>query len=129
VWDSDDAFGGNGDGNGNETGEMTIGQGYCVTDGAFANLQVQYYNESYRPHCLSRDFVQGDRLTQLGAHIKPEALEKVLDRREYETFLLEFEDGPHSVIPVFVRGDFFKLTAPNGRRLLGGCDSDFLHSG
>ena len=115
MWNSGTAFGGNGGGNGTEPGETTIGYGYCVTDGAFANLWVRYYKGRYHPHCLSRDFVKGQGLRSLVNHIRPESLERILDQTNYMSFLLEFEKGPHSVIPVFVRGDFFKFTAPNGK--------------
>lgn len=38
----------------------------------------------------------------------------VLDEPDYYGFLLMLEDGPHSAIPITVRGDFSRFTAPNG---------------
>ena len=111
VWHSDDGFGGDG----NVTGEVTVGHGRCVIDGPFANLEVQYYNEDHQPHCLSRGFLNSTSMAISSSLIRPAAVEVVLNESNYSTFLLRFEDGPHSAIPVSVKGDFSKFTAPNGK--------------
>lgn len=94
---------------------MTIGDGYCVEDGPFAGLEVQYYNEDWNPHCLSRGLLTGAFLDHFGAQrVNSSAVAAVLDAPDYYSFLLMLEDGPHSSIPTIVRGDFLRFTAPNG---------------
>ena len=112
VWHSDDGFGGDG----NVTGEVTVGHGRCVIDGPFANLEVQYYNEDHEPQCLSRGFLNSTSMAIAGSFIRPAAVEAVLNESKYSTFLLRFEDGPHSAIPISVKGEFSKFTAPNGKK-------------
>ena len=52
---------------------------------------------------------------KLGAsRIQPSALEELLQEPDYFSFVLEIEDGAHAAIPIFVKGDFSKFTAPNG---------------
>ena len=50
-----------------------------------------------------------------GSLIRPAAVQVVLNEFKYSTFLLRFEDGPHSAISISVKGDFSKFTAPNGK--------------
>ncbi|KAI8946359.1 putative tyrosinase [Xylaria longipes] len=110
VWDATEGFGGNG----NVNLPTTVGQGHCVQDGPFAGLQVQYYNEDWNPHCLSRGFLAGELLDHFGAQrLNTSAMAAVLDEPYYYGFLLKLEDGPHSAIPIIVRGDFYRFTAPN----------------
>ena len=111
MWHIDDGFGGDG----NLTGEVTVGHGRCVIDGPFANLHVQYYNEHYEPHCLSRGFLNSTSMAISGSLIRPAAVERVLNVSNYAAFLLRIEDGPHSAIPISIKGDFSKFTAPNGK--------------
>ncbi len=49
-----------------------------------------------------------------GSLIRPAAVERVLNVSSYAAFLLKIEDGPHSAIPISVKGDLSKFTAPNG---------------
>jgi len=110
IWDGETGFGGNGDKN----GEKSVAYGHCVTDGPFANLTVQYFGTEYGAHCLSRGFIHGDRLDRVfGSKVRPEALEAVLLEPDYESFNLKLEEGPHNAIPRAIRGDFFRVTAPN----------------
>ena len=115
VWNTDDGFGGDG----NKTGKMTVGHGHCITDGPCATLEAQYYDGDRLPHCLSRDFLQGRLLARFSARLRPAALDKILQEKRCSTFFLSMEDGPHSAIPIFVRGDFSKFTAPNGKLSVG----------
>jgi hypothetical protein len=41
-------------------------------------------------------------------------MEVVMGETDYYKFLLKLEDGPHAAIPINVRGDFSRFTAPNG---------------
>ncbi|KAI0405660.1 putative tyrosinase [Xylaria palmicola] len=110
VWDATEGFGGNG----NVNLPSTVGHGHCVQDGPFAGLQVQYYNEDFNPHCLSRGFLTGELQDHFGAQrLNSSAMAAVLGQPDYYQFLLMLEDGPHSAIPIIVRGDFSRFTAPN----------------
>ncbi|KAH9909712.1 putative tyrosinase [Xylariomycetidae sp. FL2044] len=110
VWDAIEGFGGNG----NVNTPITVGDGHCVEEGPFAGLQVQYYNEDWNPHCLSRGFLTPDLQDHFGAQrLNSSAMAAVLDESDYYHFLLSLEDGPHSAIPIIVHGDFSRFTAPN----------------
>ncbi|KAI1146253.1 putative tyrosinase [Nemania diffusa] len=111
IWGSVEGFGGNGD----SDHPAPVGDGYCVQNGPFAGLQVQYYNEDSRPHCLSRGFLVAEEyLEHFGAHrLNSSAIAGALDIPDYFRFLSMLEDGPHSAIPILVRGDFSSFTAPN----------------
>ncbi|KAI1084257.1 putative tyrosinase [Whalleya microplaca] len=110
VWNATEGFGGNG----NVDLPTTVGHGHCVQDGPFAGLQVQYYNKDWNPHCLSRGFLTGELRDHFGAQrLNSSAMATVLDEPDYYGFLLMLEDGPHSAIPITVRGDFSRFTAPN----------------
>ncbi|KAI0376099.1 putative tyrosinase [Hypomontagnella monticulosa] len=110
VWDATEGFGGNG----NADTPAAVGDGRCVQNGPFAGLQVQYYGEDWHPHCLSRGFLVGELQDHFGAQrLNSSAMAAVLDEADYYSFLLKLEDGPHSAIPINVRGDFSTFTAPN----------------
>ncbi|KAI0436029.1 putative tyrosinase [Xylaria telfairii] len=110
VWDAMEGFGGNG----NVKQPITVGHGHCVEDGLFAGLQVQYYDMDWYPHCLSRGFLTGDFLDVFGAHrLNSSAITSILEETDYYQFVLKLEDGPHASIPIIVRGDFYRFTAPN----------------
>ncbi|KAJ8113017.1 hypothetical protein ONZ43_g5256 [Nemania bipapillata] len=110
VWSATEGFGGNGDTN----LPAPVGDGYCVQDGPFAGLQVQYYDGDWNPHCLSRGFLAGEYLDHFGAQrLNSSAMAAVLDEPDYYRFLLMLEDSSHSAIPILVRGDFSRFTAPN----------------
>jgi tyrosinase len=109
VWDNDLGFGGNGVA---IPDSPTAISGGCVADGPFAGLQVQYYNETYGPHCLSRGFAPEKQLKKLSHLMKPLSLERVLRASTYEKFLLGLELGPHNAIPLSIQGDFGFFTAP-----------------
>lgn len=90
-------------GNGNRGRDM------CVTDGAFSNLQVMYP----RPHCLRRDFDDGNRLSPFAS---PEIMLRLLyNGGDYESFYKELEIH-HGAVHVNIggdRGDMFPMTSPN----------------
>ena len=58
VWDNEHGFGGDGD----VTGDITVGEGRCVAEGPFAGLEAMFYDDEYHPHCLSRGFLKGAAL-------------------------------------------------------------------
>ena len=88
-------------------------------DGPFAGQVALFYGTRYDPHCLSRGFGNGDKEGEFsGIGVRPEVVENILKQDSYEKFFLDFENGPHSVIPNGVRGDFFSFTAPYGMYLI-----------
>lgn len=109
VWNAESGFGGDG----NKSSEVTVGHGYCITDGPFAMLEAEYYDGEYYPHCLSRNFLQGDLLAKYSGRLQPTVVDELFEEPTYSSFFLAVEEGPHSSIPISVRGDFLKFTAPN----------------
>lgn len=111
LWDSEVGFGKDGDPN----GEVIFTRARCVTDGPFKNQTLLYFGDETKPHCLSRAFQRGSRsFKNFGKIVNPDALNRILEQPTYEDFNQELEDGPHDAIPMSIRGDFSKTTAPNG---------------
>ncbi|OOF98338.1 hypothetical protein ASPCADRAFT_395107 [Aspergillus carbonarius ITEM 5010] len=108
VWDSEVGFGGNG----NPNDPSPAIHGACVTSGPFAHLQVPFVEQFSYPHCLSRDFAQGDALTNYSAAIHPSVIHQLFLLEDELDFVLSIEDGPHLSIPRTVHGDFSTITAP-----------------
>ena len=118
VWHSLEGFGGNGDDSGNET----VGHGRCVSTGPFVGLEPRYYDKDFLPHCLSRDFLPPRYAANFSSHLNPASLDQLLQTPTYFDFLLDLEDQAHTTIPIFVRGDFFSFfTAPNGGSISRSC--------
>jgi tyrosinase len=111
IWDSDHGFGSNGV---PERSDRAVLDGYCVIDGPFQHYEIPYLDEIYRPHCLSRGFLEGDELKAQAEQLHPDKIESLLDVEDYESFNLGLENGPHLAIPRSIRGDFSLLTAPSG---------------
>ncbi|TVY36278.1 Tyrosinase [Lachnellula subtilissima] len=110
IWDPITGFGGDG----NATGVRTVNTASCVTDGPFANLQVQYYADEAKPHCLSRGFQAPDDMEKYySARVSDDAIANIMAMPEYNAFNLGMENGPHLAMPHGVLGDFFSDTAPN----------------
>ena len=107
VWSGELGFGGNG----NKTARKSVGYGHCVTDGRFANLLISYFGTENRTHCLSRGF---NKKWQKAEHVRPGTVKDILHEPTYASFNLALEYRSHNAIPSFIRGDFFKVTAPNG---------------
>ena len=103
IWDATLGFGGDGN-----ASEPSVADGNCVTDGPFGRLTALFVDSAPQPHCLSRSF------QDVGPNIRPEAVERVLQLPDYESFNLGLEEGPHRDIPYSIRGDFYIFTAPYG---------------
>ena len=88
---------------------------YCVTEGPFARLEIPYFEDIYKPHCLLRGF--DENITEYRKDLHPEVLEKLLLSGNYETLNLGLENGPHIAIPKTINGDFSLHTAPSGSLL------------
>jgi len=112
IWDSESGFGGDGD----AEGQITVGDGRCVTDGPFSDFKPIYFNHSYIPHCLSRGFRDGDTVGRLsGFNALPEAIGILLLRPTYDQFIEMVEHSVHDMVHNSVGGDFMAFTASNGK--------------
>jgi tyrosinase len=110
VFDDESGFGGDGD----ENGEVTVGNGRCVTSGPFVDLKALYYDDQYQPHCLSRGFAKGTELAELTRLIQPESIDEVMQEKEFAHFAHKLESRAHKFISHSIRGDFSKYTGPYG---------------
>lgn len=98
-------------GNGNTSGSTALTNGYCVAEGPFSGLQLQFWGAARRPHCLSRRFNE----TVFGRrHIKPEIMRSNLALDDYMEFLIAIEHYSHNTIPIAIGGDFASFMAPGG---------------
>ncbi|OWY46342.1 Di-copper centre-containing protein [Alternaria alternata] len=115
VWDLDHGF----SGNGRESAEPSafFPRSHCIKDGTFANVNVSLAGATYAPHCLTRDFgsFKHEPVASLSQHLRPSAIEALMEEDDYYEFLVKFEDGAHIAIPKFIMGDFRLFTSPNGR--------------
>ena len=114
VWDLDHGF----SGNGRESSKSSalFPRSHCIEDGPFANFEVALADATYAPHCLTRDFgsFKDEPVANLSQHLRPSAIEALLEEDDYYKFLVRFEDGAHIAIPKFIMGDFRLFTSPNG---------------
>lgn len=114
IWDEEAGFGGNGD----MSRHTNLNYGRCVTTGPFANMQLSYAGPDPDKHCLSRGFQDDNFHNYSGRNVQPDAIEALLEVDNYEELYEGVEAGPHDTIPNMVRGDFFLLSAPNGKTLI-----------
>ena len=112
IWDAESGFGGNGD----SSLGSSVFNAYCVTEGPFANLEVPYFEDIYKPQCLLRGF--DDNLTDFSRELHPEALKELLLADTYNNLNLGLENGPHIAIPKSINGDFSLHTAPFGKNFI-----------
>jgi len=118
IWDVKTGFGGDGD----LTSEASIFNGRCVMEGPFANVTRHWQSKSNglgfdileNPHCLSRGFSKGDEKKKLQSRISDAIVQNILDQPSYSDFFDILEARLHNAIPLFIKGDFFGMTAPNG---------------
>lgn len=111
VWDAEGGFGGDGA----SDAPITVGNGRCVRNGPFANLEARYFGDQAHSHCLSRGFATRDELRRVGAPISPEALEDLSrSSSSFEDFAQEIEHRAHAFMRDGIRGDFSAYTGPYG---------------
>jgi tyrosinase len=96
-------------------GETSVGDGRCVTNGPFADLEVMYYDGDELPHCLSRGFADETELKELGALVQPATIDELMAEDDYEVFATELEKRAHKFLSHSVRGDLSRFTGPNGK--------------
>ncbi|KJX99738.1 tyrosinase tyrosinase: common central domain protein [Zymoseptoria brevis] len=110
IWDAESGFGGNGD----PTGQVTVGNGTCVEDGPFANLRPIRYNNTYVAHCLSRGFADKPTLDRLlGKRFNPRSIGRIMRVDDYKDFNWEAEFHLHNGMHPAIGGDFLAMTAAN----------------
>jgi hypothetical protein len=115
VWDAEGGFGGDGQ----PDSPVTVGEGRCVRDGPFANLEAQYFGDQPMSHCLSRGFASGDHLSRIAEPISPDALEELRETStRFAEYAPELERRAHTFMRDGVRGDFRAYTGPYGRMTL-----------
>ena len=86
-----------------------------MTNGPFSSIEVRYYDDAERPHCLSRGFPDDSELKELGELIKPEVIDDLMAESDYDKFASEVERRGHKFLSHSVRGDLSKFTGPNGK--------------
>lgn len=117
IWDAESGFGGNGD----PTGQVTVGNGTCVEDGPFANLRPIRYNNTYVAHCLSRGFADKPTLDRLlGKRFNPRSIGHIMRVDDYKDFNWEVEFHLHNAMHPAIGGDFRAMTAANGESTASG---------
>ena len=114
MWDGETGFGGDG----NPRKGESIAQGHCIENGPFTELEVPYFDMIYHPHCLSRGFQSGQGLKNLSSKLSPEALDNILESRDYDTFNLGLEHGAHLAVPRSIRGYFALVRCVDVDRLI-----------
>jgi len=111
IWDDTTGFGGDGD----PHGQVTVGEGRCVTAGPFTELRPIMYNHTYVRHCLSRGFRDGNTTGRLpSSPFSPEAIGKIVRKPTYKEFVKDVEYRLHNTMHTSIAGDFLALTAANG---------------
>lgn len=105
VWDINTGFGGSGD----VRDGPPLFRAYCVTEGPFADLEVE---DIYEPHCLLRGF--DENLEDFRQDLNPETLMTLLLSPDYQSVNLGLEHGSHNAIPKSVNRDFSLHTTPFG---------------
>ena len=90
-----------------------------MRNGSFAGWTPAWYVGEYRPHCLSRGFLDVATAEKVSERtVKPEILEAVVvDETNFFNFTVHVEDVSHLTVPFLVHGDFRRITAPNGELL------------
>ena len=120
VWDTITGFGGDGD---LQFPEPELFDGRCVADGPFAHAKRHWQSKANghgfdilrNPHCLSRGFAPTERKEVFGSRIGPNAITRLLKQPTYDELIEMLEVKAHNTVPLFVHGDFFGLSAPNGK--------------
>ncbi|KAH8602301.1 hypothetical protein B0O99DRAFT_499777 [Bisporella sp. PMI_857] len=110
VFDNVYGFGGNG----NSSAPRSVGNGHCVTEGPFAHMEAFYFGDVNKTmkHCFSRGFISSAVAYNKIKYVGPDALEDVLSSDTYDMFYSRLEHGAHNAIPLTIRGDFLRVTAP-----------------
>ncbi|KAI0198137.1 Di-copper centre-containing protein [Astrocystis sublimbata] len=112
IWD---VLGNNG---GNKTEKTGDQEWMCLTDGPFKDLRPAYKLTEYAPHCLSRDFFDGNVRPgdMRGSSYNAEQIKSINEKETYADFRLFLESIPHGAIHSAVggqKGDMRPSSSPN----------------
>lgn len=115
VWDPVTGFGGNG------SSPDGTPFSFCVRDGPFANLQLQFVSNDTLPHCLNRQFMRGAPMDgeqeMLGFNYEQRIIDRVMVEPDFLEFHARLEGGPHGSVHIGIAniwGDMGPTTSPNG---------------
>nr|XP_036582174.1 uncharacterized protein CTRU02_07740 [Colletotrichum truncatum]KAF6790834.1 hypothetical protein CTRU02_07740 [Colletotrichum truncatum] len=115
--DATTGFGGNGLNGGLTSPSRPNPLVMCVTEGAFGNFTVSYFNTALRAHCLNRGFNNGlgvDNGKFQGKLYSPEKIAEITgNSHNFSTFATVLENEPHGAIHQSVGGDLIPSTSPN----------------
>ncbi|KAJ3960443.1 hypothetical protein N0V92_002920 [Colletotrichum tropicale] len=115
--DATTGFGGNGLNGGLTSPSRPNPLTMCVTDGAFANFTVPYFDTTPRAHCLNRGFNDGlgvDNGKFQGKAYSPARISEITETSgNFSQFATALENGPHGAIHNSVGGDLIPSTSPN----------------
>jgi tyrosinase len=115
IWDNEEGFGSQSDG---QVGASHPGQttnGKCVS-GPFKDIRLFHFNLTVRPHCLSRQFEltrSEDHGTFSGELMSPESIGQIARAQEYGSLRYGIE-VIHDVVHSGVIGDLNTWSSANG---------------
>lgn len=115
IWDAKVGVGGNGDPK--YTNPVGKDAYECVSDGPFRNLRPAYLQDDRIPHCLSRHFNNGTEYigNMLASEYTPNVINKISKLRDYNSYRISLESGPHGAVHSAIGGDMSPATSPNGK--------------
>jgi tyrosinase len=112
IWDPITGFGGNG----SSPDDSPLS--FCVREGPFADLKLQFLGNETAPHCLQRQFARGypyeDEQELLGGNYSPKYVNPIMALPDFLNFHARLEGGPHGGVHIGIGGDMGPVTAPNG---------------
>ncbi|KGO55074.1 Tyrosinase [Penicillium expansum] len=113
IWDAKVGVGGNGDPK--YTNPVGKDEYECVSDGPFRNLRPAYLQDDRIPHCLSRNFNNGTEYigNMLASEYTPNVINKISKLRDYNSYRISLESGPHGAVHSAIGGDMSPATSPN----------------
>ncbi|KAJ5410792.1 uncharacterized protein N7487_005151 [Penicillium crustosum] len=113
IWDAHTGVGGNGDPK--HTNLVGKDKYECVVDGPFKNLRPAYLQDSHAPHCLSRSFNNGTEYigNMLGPQYTPAVIKTISKLRDFNSYRVALESGPHGAVHSAIGGDMSPATSPN----------------
>ncbi|KFA68304.1 hypothetical protein S40285_07211 [Stachybotrys chlorohalonatus IBT 40285] len=114
VWDPMTGFGGDG------VSPDGSPFSYCVQDGPFANIELRYWNNETRPHCLQRQFMaaipEAGLQEMLGFAYDANVIAGIFTHSTYLDFKGPLEGSPHGAVHAGIsggNGDMGPMTSPN----------------
>ncbi|TLS22172.1 uncharacterized protein PpBr36_10017 [Pyricularia pennisetigena] len=88
---------------------------FCVGDGPFKDLKVEYKRSENVPHCLTRNFNNGNNFPgdMNGWAVSPSSIASVMAKPNYDEFRQWLEGLPHGAIHSAISGDMGPSSSPN----------------